>query len=196
MATHNSNIPAHLPIFEGKFFYQWSVKMKVIFRYQYVLEIVNEGVTPLAANATDLQQTAHRDLKKKDGKVMFLMHQSVSDEIFEKIMHYGSAKETWDALERLYSRDGKLKKVRLQALRRQYEVLTMEEEEFVSQYLDKVINLTNQMTRNGETVTDVMKVEKVLRTLTPRFDHIKMALEESKDIDSMKIEELHAVEAD
>jgi len=67
-----------------------------------------------------------------------------------------------------------------------------EEEESVSQYFDKVINLTNQMTRNGETVTDVMKVEKVLRTLTSRFDHIVVALEESKDLDSMKIEELQA----
>jgi hypothetical protein len=186
MANHNGNIHAHLPIFEGKNFDQWSVKMKVIFKYQDVLEIVNEGVTPLAANATDVQQTTHRDLKKKDGKAMFLMHQSVTDEIFEMIIHYGSAKETWDALEKLYAGDGKLKKVRLQALRRQYEVLTMEEEESVSQYLDKVINLTNQMTRNGETVTDVMKVEKVLRTLTPRFDHIVVALEESKDIDSIK----------
>ena len=118
------------------------------------------------------------------------MHQSVSNEIFEKIMHYGSAKETWDALEKLYSGDGKLKKVRLQALRRQYEVLIMEEEESISQYYDKVINLTNQMTRKGETVTDVMKVEKVPITLTPRFDHIVVVLEEYKDLDSMKIEEL------
>jgi len=77
-------------------------------------------------------------------------------------------------------------------LRRQYELLTMEEEESISQYFYKVINLTNQMTRNGENVTDVMKVEKVLRTLTPRFDHIVDALEESKDLDSMKIEELQA----
>jgi len=68
----------------------------------------------------------------------------------------------------------------------------MEDEESISQYFDKVINLTNQMTRNGENVTDVMKVEKVLRTLTPRFDHIVVALEESKDLDSMKIEELQA----
>jgi len=120
------------------------------------------------------------------------MHQSVSNEIFEKIMHYKSAKWTWDALEKLYYADGKLKKARLQALRRQYEVLTMEEEEYVSQYFDKVINFTNQMTRNGETVTDVMKVEKVLRTLTTRFDHIVVALEEYKDLDSMKIEELQA----
>ena len=84
METHNSNIPAHLPDFEGKNFDQWSVKMKVIFRFQDVLEIVNEGVTALAANATDVQQTTHSELKKKDGKAMFLMHQSVSNEIFEK----------------------------------------------------------------------------------------------------------------
>jgi len=126
-------------------------------------QLVNEGIPALAANATNVQQAAHKDLKKKDGKAMFLMHQSVSNEIFEKIMHYEIAKETWDASEKLYDGDGKLKKVMLQALRRQYEVLTMEEDETVSQYFDKVINLTNQMTRNGETVTDVMKVEKVLR---------------------------------
>jgi len=41
----------------------------------------------------------------------------------------------------------------------------MEEDEAVSQYFDKVINLTNQMRRNGETVTDVMKVEKVPQNL-------------------------------
>lgn len=76
---------------------------------------------------------------------MFFMHQSVSNEIFEKIVHYESAKEeTWEALEKLYSGDGKLKKVRLQVLRRQYEVLTMEEEETISQYFDKFVNLSNQ----------------------------------------------------
>jgi len=192
MATHNNNIPAHLPVFEGKNFDQWIVKMKTIFRFQDVLEVVNEGIPALAANATDVQQATHKELKKKDGKALFLMHQNVSNEIFEKIMHYESAKETWDALEKLYDGDGKLKKVRLQALRRQYELLTMEEDESVSQYFDKVINLTNQMTRNGETITDVMKVEKVLRTLTSRFDHIVVALEESKDLDTMKIEELQA----
>ncbi|XP_058759994.1 uncharacterized protein LOC131633297 [Vicia villosa] len=141
--------------------------MKVIFRFQDVIEVVNENVPALAANATDVQQTTHKELKKKNGKAMFLIHQSGSNEIFEKIMHYGSAKETWDAMEKLYFGDDKLK---------------------------KVINLTNHKTRNGETFTDVMKVEKVLKTLTPRFDHIVVALEESKDLDSMKIEEMQATE--
>jgi len=41
--------------------------MKVIFRFQDVVEVVIEGIPALAANATDVQQTAHKDLKKKDG---------------------------------------------------------------------------------------------------------------------------------
>ena len=59
-----------------------------------MLEVVNDGVQALARNATDVQHTANKDAKKKDGKPMFLMHQCVSNEIFEKIMHYESAKET------------------------------------------------------------------------------------------------------
>jgi len=48
------------------------------------------------------------------------------------------------------------------------------------------------MIRNGDTIIDLMKIEKVLRTLTPSFDHIVVALEESEDLDTMKIEELKA----
>jgi len=126
MATHNNNFPAHLLVFNGMNYDQWIVKMKVIFKYQDVLEVVNEVVPTLARNATDVQQSANKDAKKKDGKAMFLIHQCVNSEIFYKIMRYESSKETRDALEKLYSGAGKLKKVRIQALRRQYEVLTKE----------------------------------------------------------------------
>jgi len=89
--------------------------------------VVNDGVPALARNATDVQQAENKDTKKKDGKAMFLIHQGVSSEIFEKIMCYENEKETWDTLEKVYFRDGKLKKLRFQASRRQYEMLTMEE---------------------------------------------------------------------
>jgi len=95
--------PCHVPIFDGKSYDQCIVKMKVIFKYQDVLDIMNEGVPTLARIATDVQKVAHKDVKNKDGKTMFLIHRCMNGDIFEKIMHYENAKETWDTLEWLYS---------------------------------------------------------------------------------------------
>ena len=52
------------------------------------------------------------------------------------------------------------------------------------------MNLANQMTKNGDSITNLMMIEKVLITFAPRFDHIVVALEEFKDLDIMKIEDL------
>lgn len=48
--------------------------MKVIFRFKNVSEIVNEGVSSLEENATDVQKAAHKNQMKKDGKTLFLSH--------------------------------------------------------------------------------------------------------------------------
>ena len=71
-------------------------------------------------------------------------------------MHCENAKEAWDTVEVVYAGDDKLKKVILQALRRQYKLLEMTDIESMSQYFGWLINLTNQMRRNGETVTNLI----------------------------------------
>jgi len=43
----------------------WTVPPVTQQWYQDVLEVVNEGIPALAANATDVQQAAHKELKKK-----------------------------------------------------------------------------------------------------------------------------------
>ncbi|KAE9598796.1 hypothetical protein Lalb_Chr15g0084801 [Lupinus albus] len=42
----------------------------------------------------------------------------------------------------------------------------------------------------GEMMSDQTMVEKILRTLSPKFDHIVVAIEESKKLSELKIEEL------
>jgi hypothetical protein len=42
----------------------------------------------------------------------------------------------------------------------------------------------------GEQISDQMIIEKVLRTLNPQFDHIVVAIEESKDLSTMSVNEL------
>jgi len=86
--------------------------------------------------------------------------------------------------------DDKIKRVRLQTLRRQYELLQMETTETVDVYINKVLTLTNHMKTNGETHSGQAKVEKILRSLTPRFEHV-VAIEEANDISTMTVRLLY-----
>lgn len=40
-------------------------------------------------------------------------------------------------------------------------------------------------------IHDQAVIEKIIRTLTPSFDYIIVAIEESRDLEAIKIEELH-----
>ena len=55
------------------------------------------------------------------------------------------------------------------------------ETENIDVYINKVLALTNQMKTNGETHSEQAKVEKILRSLTPRFEHVVAAIEEAND---------------
>lgn len=65
-----------------------------------------------------------------------------------------------------------------------------EENEKIDDFFNWIITHRNVVKNYGETISDEMIVEKVLRTLTPKFDHIVVTIEESKNIEEIKIEEL------
>ncbi|KHN16234.1 hypothetical protein glysoja_032146, partial [Glycine soja] len=60
----------------------------------------------------------------------------------------------------------------LQTMRRQFELMQMEENERVVEFFNRVFTLTNAMKSCGEKITDLTILEKVLRTLNPKFDYI------------------------
>jgi len=86
----------------------------------------------------------------------------MNDETFEHITGAITASEAWTILSTNYKGDDKIKRVRLQTLRRQYELLQMETTEIVDVYINKVFALTNQMKTIGETHSKQAKVEKIL----------------------------------
>ncbi|GAU38671.1 hypothetical protein TSUD_292530 [Trifolium subterraneum] len=66
----------------------------------------------------------------------------------------------------------------------------MDENESIAEYFNKIINITNQMKSCGSTVSDGDMVEKVIGTLSSKFDYIIVAIMEAKDVSTMKLEEL------
>ena len=82
------------------------------------------------------------------------------------------------------------KKIRLQALRGDFEKLSKESNETVSDYFTKVISVVHQMRKNGENSDDVRVMEKISRSLDSKFDHVVIAIEESKNLEDLTVEEL------
>ncbi|XP_058775966.1 uncharacterized protein LOC131650264 [Vicia villosa] len=66
----------------------------------------------------------------------------------------------------------------------------MGEDEKVAEYVLKVQKLIQLMKACGETLTDKMIVEKVLRTLTSHFDHVMVSISESNNLETLKLEDL------
>lgn len=93
-------------------------------------------------------------------------------------------------MKREFQGDSKVIVVRLQSLRRDFETLIMKNGELVADFLSRAMAIVSQMRSCGEQITDQTVVEKVLRSLTPKFDHVVAAIEESKDLSVFSFEEL------
>ena len=62
----------------------------------------------------------------------------------------------------------------------------------VTDYFARVMIIANNLRNLGEDMQDVQVVEKVLRTLSEKFNYVVCSIEESKDIQSLSIDELQS----
>ncbi|XP_015583600.2 uncharacterized protein LOC107262421 [Ricinus communis] len=53
------------------------------------------------------------------------------------------------------------------------------------------MGIATNMRFHGEKMEDVVIVEKILRSLTEKFNFVVCSIKESKDIDSLSLDELH-----
>ncbi|XP_016163614.1 uncharacterized protein LOC107606138 [Arachis ipaensis] len=66
----------------------------------------------------------------------------------------------------------------------------MSSSEIVEQYFTRVTNLVNKMRVYGEDMPDSKVVEKILRTMPMKYDHVVTTILESYDMDTITIAEL------
>ncbi|XP_044508537.1 uncharacterized protein LOC123227561 [Mangifera indica] len=95
-------------------------------------------------------------------------------------------------MKRKYEGNARIKRSHLQAFRREFETLEMRSEERVTKYFSKVMTVANKMRTYGEDMQDVKVVEKILRSLDEKFNYVVCSIEESKDIDTLTIDELQS----
>ena len=113
----------------------------------------------------------------------------MDDDGFEKISSVTSAKQTWEKVRTSYKREEKAKKkMCIQTLRGEFESSYMKEVELISDYFSRVLGISDQLKRNG--VEDLKIIENIFCSLSPRFKHIVMTIEETKDLKAMTTKQL------
>ncbi|KAK2989939.1 hypothetical protein RJ640_013863 [Escallonia rubra] len=66
----------------------------------------------------------------------------------------------------------------------------MKDSKTIFDYILRVLSVVNQLERNGEEMEDSRVIEKILRSLDPKFNHVVVAIEESNDTETMTVDEL------
>lgn len=188
-STVYSNVK--LPLFEGENYDFWAIKMETLFTSLDVLEFVQNGYEEPAP--TEAEQSSQRleELKKKkkitDVGVLGMIQRAVSISIFPRIMRAKTSKEAWNILQQEFEGDSKVRTVKL---KRDYENERMKENESLNEYFNRLSELVNQMKSYGDTIDDRIIVDKILISLTEKFDPMVAVIEEIKDLSTMYVQGL------
>eukprot|EP00253_Pinus_taeda_P007818 PITA_07818 len=180
------------PLFDGTNFGFWKKRMT------YYLMSLGPKVWHFVHNEYQIPPTllTNQDERKAyiaNAKALNSITSGITDSEFTKVRNCNSAKEMWDKLVGLYDGDSKVKKAKLQTHRRQFESLKMEDEEDISSYFPRVAEVVNSLKGLDEKIEESTIVQKVLRSLPDRFDSKISAIEEAKDLDTLKMDELHGI---
>ncbi|KAH9332112.1 hypothetical protein KI387_043693 [Taxus chinensis] len=106
-------------------------------------------------------------------------------------MHCKSEKEAWEKIQVSYADDSKVKIDKIKNFRNRFNNLKVNDNEYIFSYLlrvDKVVNIIKGL---GEYVKEELIVQKVLRSLIPKFDSKVSIIEEVKDLNTLNMDELH-----
>ena len=167
--------------------------MENFLRSKEMWELVEIGYTEASGSMqTDGQQKKNDEMKLKDLKVKNYLFQAIDRTVLDTILKKDTAKNIWDAMKKKFEGNARVKRSHLQALRIEFETLEMRSGEGVTEYFFRVMIVANKMRIYGEDMQDVKVVEKILCSLTEKFNYVVCSIEESKDIDALTVDELQS----
>ena len=121
---------------------------------------------------------------------LFSIFNGVCPDEFCKRANCKRAKEAWDILQFTHESTSFVKLSKLQMLATRFENIKMHENQTFSSFYSKLSDIVNSLFNLREHILDSKVVRKILRSLLERFRRKVIVIKESKDIDSMRDDEL------
>ncbi|KAM0955117.1 hypothetical protein ACFX2A_024040 [Malus domestica] len=173
--------------------------MTTIFKSYDLWEMVQHGyelpemeIDVLEEDLTEKQIATLKENRMNDARALGIIQGAVSDFIFPRIANEETAKAAWDTLQQEYIGDVKVRKVKLQSLRRDFEYTRMREYEPLKDYFSRLFDVVTQMKTYGEELPNERIVQKLLISLTKPYDSIVSVIEETKDTDTLSVQDVMA----
>ena len=179
------------PYFDGSNYAFWKVRMRA-FSYsidESVWDVVDIGWTRPEATKSTWDKAA-LTASNVNSKALNAIFCGVSPDEFHRISHITIAKKAWEILETTYEGTKKVKDTKLQMLTTQFEELKMSEDEFFESFYSKPNEVVVSKFNLGEKTEDSKIIRKILRSLPESFRAKVTTIEESKDLDDIKVQEL------
>lgn len=150
----------------------------------------SETVMETTKKSRSAWTTAELTLCNNNSKALNAIFNGVTAEEFRRIATCETAREAWLILETTHEGTQTVKSSKLQMLTTRFETLRMEEQETFTEFYTKLSDIVNSCFNLGEKIPEVKVVWKVLRSLPERFYPKITTIEEAKDVNELKIDEL------
>ncbi|CAL2232094.1 unnamed protein product [Prunus armeniaca] len=195
------------PQFDGANYDFWAVKMETILIAHDLWDVVEVGVQPQSVlkeeedsggEGSEAEQVLveapaiSREDKIKNAKALSLIQGALTDELFPRIRNEKTAKGAWDTLRREFRGDKKVRAVKLQAVRADFEYMRMTDGESLDSYLARFFGTVNNLKSLGEDVSETRIVQKLLMSLSRKYKSIVSIIEETRDLDVLRVKEVIA----
>jgi len=125
-----------------------------------------------------------------DAKAMNALFCALTKEEFNRVSTATSAHQIWHTLQVTHEGTNKVKESKISVLVHRFELFKMEENETISEMVTRFTDITNTLASLGKDYTQVERVRKILRALTPEWEKKTTAIEEANDLSTMTLENL------
>ena len=189
------------PLLDSTNYFYWKARMKAFIKAldEKAWRSVLNGWSPPTTKdeegkdilKPDLTWSSDDDkLANCNSKALHAILNGVDATRIKMITNCESAKEAWDILQTHFEGSSDMKRTKLIMLTSKFEQLRMREDETLSEYFTKLYDISNESFALGKRFSDTKMVRKIFRSLPDRFQPKLTAIEESKNLDLMKVEEL------
>ena len=148
----------------------WSIKMKMFLQLNKCWDMVEIEFKELDTNSLAAMNNAQKNALKcrqdRDLTSKWLIQSCIEESIFPHIWGATSAHKAWNLLASAYKGIDRVKMVRLQTLRLQFESLNMKETETIDQFITRVLGIVTQFQNYGEPLEEKVVVQNIVRCLT------------------------------